>query len=166
MKTGEKFSPSVHFYPRPPCGGRRINVVPLTTARKFLSTPSVWRATSLCCWSLLFSFQFLSTPSVWRATGIKGHPCSLIFYFYPRPPCGGRRQTLRGSLQRSRISIHALRVEGDAEIQRDCFYGQVISIHALRVEGDFFGLVVFGCRRNFYPRPPCGGRLKILFKFW
>ena len=33
------------------------------------------------------------------------------------------------------ISIHALRVEGDAEDVAD-YYGEEISIHALRVEGD------------------------------
>ena len=33
------------------------------------------------------------------------------------------------------ISIHALRVEGDHELE-DLFFGLWISIHALRVEGD------------------------------
>ena len=35
--------------------------------------------------------------------------------FYPRPPGGGRQQARRNAPQRSAISIHALRVEGDAK---------------------------------------------------
>ena len=57
-----------------------------------------------------------------------------------------------------RISIHALRVEGDQK-QKTRITIPTISIHALRVEGDG------GCRRgacrcagHFYPRPPGGGR--------
>ena len=79
---------------------------------RFLSTPSVWRAT---CSSVMVSattFSFLSTPSVWRATGhadgvskrhlisihalrVEGDGCGAgrrlsALDFYPRPPCGGR----------------------------------------------------------------------------
>ena len=131
----------------------------------------------------------------------------LSGYFYPRPPCGGRREVVNAALQKILISIHALRVEGDQdgtkilsfvttisihalrvegdgaaflyEIQRD-----VISIHALRVEGDRVSGMLSpsvsrflstpsvwratgGCKRrvtknfDFYPRPPCGGRLGL-----
>ncbi len=34
-------------------------------------------------------------------------------YFYPRPPCGGRRKYARLAALGIGISIHALRVEGD-----------------------------------------------------
>ena len=56
------------------------------------------------------------------------------------------------------ISIHALRVEGDlAFIVSMC--AKPISIHALRVEGDAVKAGGTGLRsRNFYPRPPGGGR--------
>ena len=58
-------------------------------------------------------------------------------YFYPRPPRGGR-PLLRGRIRRSmRISIHALREEGDP-----------ISSTTSLVSSDF------------YPRPPRGGRLQ------
>ena len=33
-----------------------------------------------------------------------------------------------------------------------------ISIHALREEGDHLGIIEVGFQRNFYPRPPRGGR--------
>ena len=59
-------------------------------------------------------------------------------YFYPRPPGGGR--LLVASLHRAaaKISIHALRVEGDNKYN-ETPQGGVISIHALRVEGDRLG---------------------------
>ena len=57
-------------------------------------------------------------------------------YFYPRPPGGGR--LLVASIHRAaaKISIHALRVEGDQPLRLPRDGGHYISIHALRVEGD------------------------------
>ena len=80
----------------------------------------------------------------------------------------------------TKISIHALREEGDA-FQKlllvfDCLFLStpsarratvladvsitdfVISIHALREEGDGIPDVIREQIRNFYPRPPRGGR--------
>ena len=169
-----------HFYPRPPRGGRR------------------------CC---------LTAPPSWPA------------YFYPRPPRGGRRGRVRAFQQHPRISIHALREEGDLYECRLCDvlvsflstpsarratylpvtlhpdipisihalreegdYGLIynewfrnqflstpsarratgtvanysktkaISIHALREEGDKIVQRLISLHRNFYPRPPRGGR--------
>ena len=57
------------------------------------------------------------------------------------------------------ISIHALREEGDASAPvLPATWG--ISIHALREEGDRRVVGQLGQRRNFYPRPPRGGRLR------
>ena len=56
-------------------------------------------------------------------------------YFYPRPPGGGRRAGRKRNGGADRISIHALRVEGDKAPDRAGDHGR-ISIHALRVEGD------------------------------
>ena len=56
------------------------------------------------------------------------------------------------------ISIHALRVEGDHESKKKC-PGLRISIHALRVEGDSKPFTFCHLNKNFYPRPPGGGRL-------
>ena len=79
---------------------------------RFQSTPSVGRATAGCTYSLMY-YEFQSTPSVGRATRI-----------------------LAGDGRASRISIHALRGEGDAA--------------ALAAAAGF---------SNFNPRPPWGGRL-------
>ena len=59
------------------------------------------------------------------------------------------------------ISIHALRVEGDAK-NGTLFYLHSISIHALRVEGDAAEKQVQQqFAEDFYPRPPGGGRLAV-----
>ena len=106
---------------------------------------------------------------------------SLLFYFYPRPPRGGRLGKRVRPRQRRSISIHALREEGDG---LSCLFqqGEFISIHALREEGDLVHIIpaanLIGisihalreegdshraaallCITHFYPRPPRGGRL-------
>ena len=55
------------------------------------------------------------------------------------------------------ISIHALRVEGDKVVVHDDIT-LAISIHALRVEGDRSTTSGICAARDFYPRPPGGGR--------
>ena len=60
----------------------------------------------------------------------------------------------------SPISIHALREEGDwlyFQLQFLIF----ISIHALREEGDRWCYYTTNRAKNFYPRPPRGGRRTV-----
>ena len=81
------------------------------------------------------------------------------FYFYPRPPRGGR-QTLEAALPNEyRISIHALREEGDLAANTVNALHSLISIHALREEGDDCIGFYINRKNHFYPRPPRGGRL-------
>ena len=124
----------------------------------FLSTPSVWRATPpRVKWKIWL--LFLSTPSVWRATPL----CRLRFLsprdFYPRSPCGGRRSSWRcrfnALLFLSTPSVWRATLNN---AKRDLI--KMISIHALRVEGDPSRQAPATRRPNFYPRPPCGGRLQ------
>ena len=56
---------------------------------------------------------FLSTPSARRATADGRRGQSSRKDFYPRPPRGGRPEIRKQFLQIRRISIHALREEGD-----------------------------------------------------
>ena len=80
------------------------------------------------------------------------------YYFYPRPPGGGRPVMTADGETPTWISIHAFRVEGDGRGERGLNWGgeflstpsgwratrfhwlyrliNIISIHALRVEGD------------------------------
>ena len=84
----------------------------------------------------LICLVFLSTPSARRATNFVVDAGKQVSYFYPRPPRGGRRGLLCLPPPPLRISIHALREEGDAPRRRSW------------TQSD-----------NFYPRPPRGGRL-------
>ena len=79
---------------------------------RFLSTPSAKRATFISCISSSERPRFLSTPSARRATYGGKEPVNKTF-----------------------ISIHALREEGDLQPPADDPQQQ-ISIHALREEGD------------------------------
>ncbi len=123
---------------------------------------------------------FLSTPSARRATAQGAGGTASAGNFYPRPPRGGRPRlhrrscrlslflstpsarratlTMERDIYASRISIHALREEGDSGAGRSPTAAQWISIHALREEGD----PMTSCRSSlssyFYPRPPRGGR--------
>ena len=105
---------------------------------------------------------------------------STGFYFYPRPPRGGRHaatgprtsydgflstpsaRRATAILQEKRrimqISIHALREEGDRCRRERRGAGREISIHALREEGDPCRPSRTCRKSDFYPRPPRGGR--------
>ena len=77
-----------------------------------------------------------------------------------------RRATLRGELESIGflISIHALREEGDQPRKFWMQRPDRISIHALREEGDLSAAHTPKKPRYFYPRPPRGGRLIVLFR--
>ena len=79
-----------YFYPRPPRGGR----------------PPILGI-------VLLYIIFLSTPSARRATCREFCVLLLPLYFYPRPPRGGRLPARPAESHDQRISIHALREEGD-----------------------------------------------------
>ena len=81
--------------------------------------------------------------------------------FYPRPPRGGRLSEEERKQADEKISIHALREEGDPELLEELRKAK-ISIHALREEGDAANTPLSTVARNFYPRPPRGGRHKAL----
>ena len=148
----------IHFYPRPPRGGRLhvrhshfvcacISIHALreegdlrncggkVAGRAFLSTPSARRATCALCAGFPVKL-FLSTPSARRATVTGQGSKTLAGYFYPRPPRGGRHLRFVRWISCEIISIHALREEGDHKQPRLSRAGEAISIHALREEGD------------------------------
>ena len=151
-------STSSNFYPRPPRGGRR-SAVRGATWRIFYFYPRPPRGgrpdtdgaqIGFICISIhalreegdvhtvdpISHFRrFLSTPSARRATFFGSNLFCFCFNFYPRPPRGGRPIQREGQTKCQRISIHALREEGD------CPTSQALS-----------------WRKNFYPRPPRGGR--------
>ena len=149
--------PGFNFYPRPPRGGRPVSLKAKIAKLEFLSTPSARRATYRCAGRVRIYGEFLSTPSARRATSYA--PCQRHDQgnFYPRPPRGGRPLVLVLRYSAPFISIHALREEGD-QGGADETGQHEISIHALREEGDALPLWQVQQPRDFYPRPPRGGR--------
>ena len=167
------------FYPRPPRGGRHLTGDDTAVLVQFLSTPSARRATgrsldvhrrSVISIHALREEGDLSADTLWQQRG----------NFYPRPPRGGRQNAIKimmeileflstpsarratgwllGRPVSSRISIHALREEGDisSSVGIPSFLTFLSTPSARRAT----------CRSptdlrfpsDFYPRPPRGGR--------
>ena len=146
------------FYPRPPRGGRLHPCTPPHQSGLFLSTPSARRATLSVGQRLaqtrisihalreegdsLHHVQsvpirlFLSTPSARRATRSAASPAAERYYFYPRPPRGGRPG----------ISCWISRT------------GRFLSTPSARRATGLDGLACGDGNADFYPRPPRGGR--------
>ena len=100
----------------------------------FLSTPSARRATGSA--GVGRSIELISIHALREEGDLMRIPGrSLLFYFYPRPPRGGRQALLDVLQVFQRISIHALREEGDCSVSGPAKQA-----------------------KNFYPRPPRGGR--------
>ena len=123
-----------NFYPRPPRGGRHAPAAPEYGEDIFLSTPSARRATPAAHTTPAWPSLFLSTPSARRATCVLPVPGGpAIFLSTP-----SARRATQLALGRDGV-VH-------------------ISIHALREEGDRSRTRSSTASRNFYPRPPRGGR--------
>ena len=103
----------IHFYPRPPRGGRpappdgRDRAGPISThaLREEGDAP----------------------PTFLLCSGV---------HFYPRPPRGGRLIGIEVMPFEQQISTHALREEGDPLVEQLSPCIRKISTHALREEGD------------------------------
>ena len=147
-----------NFYPRPPRGGRPSRPRSQPTWAAFLSTPSARRATRLIRTMEGFRKYFYPRPPRGGRPARSGLQNQPRGYFYPRPPRGGRPGKCVDWLHFQKISIHALREEGDPTVPPLAiddgqflstpsarratlllFHAKpypVISIHALREEGD------------------------------
>ena len=129
-------NPDIHFYPRSPCGERRIhydnyNLHCVISIHALLAESDHY---NLNLPSRPIE-RFLSTLSLRRATQVPGYTELLAAYFYPRSPCGERPLTDDVSVGGMIISIHALLAESDCPLFFSCW------------------LLAY-----FYPRSPCGER--------
>ena len=125
-----------NFYPRPPRGGR-LEPVEANYPVEQISIHALREEGDVpLCAGRETPKKFLSTPSARRATAFPPQKLTCDANFYPRPPRGGRPESARLCAQKKRISIHALREEGDYNMHK-------------KTQHDF----------DFYPRPPRGGRL-------
>ena len=125
---------AIHFYPRPPRGGRL-------------------QAFRLPCRHR----SFLSTPSARRATLQSTKPAEIRSYFYPRPPRGGRLSYRLKGID-SVIFLSTPSARRATTCGNKILKTMDISIHALREEGDPQRLLFGLTSEYFYPRPPRGGR--------
>ena len=168
-----------HFYPRPPRGGRpRTTKQPLQPSNFYPRPPRGGRLRTQT------DRQRRRRISI-HALREEGDSCGrvtrwMLLNFYPRPPRGGRQLRITAEESCLIISIHALREEGDpifileetamskflstpsarraTTIMPTYVEAYVISIHALREEGDQVQVPQTAGPRDFYPRPPRGGR--------
>ena len=88
------------------------------------------------------------------------------FYFYPRSPCGERPAMSSSSTHPYTISIHALLAESDLTPPICKVVGASISIHALLAESDASSITLRSALPYFYPRSPCGERLRTCQYFF
>ena len=82
----------------------------------------------------------------------------ILSNFYPRSPCGERREVIAEMTEDQSISIHALLAESDHHKKAQSMYHNTISIHALLAESDEILYILYWEVINFYPRSPCGER--------
>ena len=127
-----------NFYPRPPRGGRRLVGTDDCESHDISIHALREEGDFVLCDRFSSFLRFLSTPSARRATSTLAGVVTLASHFYPRPPRGGRRGRSPRPTNHRKISIHALREEGDSIQIWDCQKGV-----------------------NFYPRPPRGGRRPV-----
>ena len=105
--------------------------------------------------------EFLSTLSLRRATKHSARISTRGSNFYPRSPCGERHiltiTICTVSKFLSTLSLRRATVVGDVMGK-----GLAISIHALLAESDVATLYLLSVAIYFYPRSPCGERLRVL----
>ena len=122
----------------------------------FLSTPSARRATD---YYLSRGLAKIISIHALREEGdtAKRTLSPSSFNFYPRPPRGGRQPNRKG-VSTMKIFLSTPSARRATPVQRSLRTVRRISIHALREEGDYFQPCFVRYFPNFYPRPPRGGR--------
>ena len=125
-----------YFNPRPPCGGRLIRGYAVRRERGIsIHAP---RAGG----DFMDAVDRGEIPEISihapRAGGDSCYTAGLYnpAHFNPRPPCGGRPQTMGGMSPAMKISIHAPRAGGDEYDAGAVKHHARISIHAPRAGGD------------------------------
>ena len=157
-RTGQFVSiPTSYFYPRSPCGERRRNGQNIKRSHKIsihalLAESDLWVLRKVPILGI-----FLSTLSLRRATRVLDGSKSSIEDFYPRSPCGERRQWRR-SVKLFR-HFYPRSPCGERLGRKSSAYSALkISIHALLAESDRRPIFYYRTEWNFYPRSPCGER--------
>ena len=124
----------LHFYPRPPRGGRLHMRGMAADIIVFLSTPSARRATSTTTAVTGAHSYFYPRPP---RGGRPVCPYDIFqhIHFYPRPPRGGRLKHFCPLFKISGFLSTPSARRATPKLQKNCLT-VIISIHALREEGD------------------------------
>ena len=125
---------SLDFNPLPPHGGRPFCSAAYAADRPFQSTPSAWRETR--------SVFFASRNAL---------------HFNPLPPHGGRPTDAEPDVERDKFQSTPSAWRETISLYR-VSPSRHISIHSLRMEGDALRSSRMPDRRYFNPLPPHGGR--------
>ena len=125
---------------------------------RFLSTSPLRGTTLVCrpvaCW---IGYFYPRPPCGGRRWYERIHNWD-DYDFYPRPPCGGRRAQVQHGLAHGNISIHVPLAGDDMFRRRNALLSiGFLSTSPLRGTTLLSDLHM-GHLRYFYPRPPCGGR--------
>ena len=146
-----------NFYPRPPRGGRPISSISRLSTTEISIHALREEGDRRRVNRERPRREFLSTPSARRATTAWPLFCLPTVYFYPRPPRGGRLEMpVVGETNTQFLSTPSAR-RATCGLFR-IYPRRKISIHALREEGDTSMKSQLEDAKNFYPRPPRGGR--------
>ena len=101
-----------NFYPRSPCGERPTPAPPRPRMAIFLSTLSLRRATA--AEHLSHGVKVISIHALLAESDTRPIPAvTSVANFYPRSPCGERREKGANNHTEQQISIHALLAESD-----------------------------------------------------
>ena len=175
----------VHFYPRPPRGGRPATALHRGKAAVFLSTPSARRATF---WRFRNGLCDEISIHALREEGdfLTPAPMPRRPNFYPRPPRGGRHYLTNMSMAYfqflSTPSARRATSKSRPSIKPETFLSTPSARRATRYPGgdgsrlgDFYPRPPRGGRPRlrtraslswyFYPRPPRGGRLRLVITY-
>ena len=125
FRTPRRSKWGTHFYPRSPCGERRL------LQNGFLDVAAI----------SIHALLAKSDPK-YQQNQLRYHD------FYPRSPCGERQRDDGGGNCTERISIHALLAESDI-LGNPCAGCPAISIHALLAESDSITRCPSGVAESF-----------------
>ena len=147
----------LYFYPRPPRGGRRQ--VHHGKARCLCISIHALREEGDSCSSLRLRGAFNFYPRPPRGGRPPGRRDTAGHWnFYPRPPRGGRPISMSFAKAFLRFLSTPSARRATYRLVRLARFDE-ISIHALREEGDLSPATRNSIKKDFYPRPPRGGRL-------
>ena len=154
-----------HFYPRSPCGERHQRHLPDNTRRRISIHALLAESDVMRTIKLADAMLFLSTLSLRRATKLRNPSRPGKINFYPRSPCGERLLRRYPATLGREISIHALLAESDGgsvvgSWPRVIFLSTLSLRRATRRHRRDNGSPV-----HFYPRSPCGERLRLFDSF-